>query len=82
MKEHYNIDTSDKLLFCKECNVNYNLRKNDPLDLAKMYSRTDSFKHTFFNRITNEWNSLTNDIKESANISSFKHKLNTFLSNT
>ena len=82
MKGHYNIDTSDKLLFCKERNVNYNLRKNDSLDLAKMYSRTDSFKHTFFIRITNEWNSLTNDIKESANISSFKHKLNTFLSNT
>ena len=39
-----NIYISDKLLFCKERNVDYNLRKNDSLDLVSMYSRTNTFK--------------------------------------
>ena len=42
MKGLYNIDISDRLLFCKERNVDYNLRKNDSLDLVSMYSRTNS----------------------------------------
>ena len=42
MKGHYNIDTSDKLLFCRERNVDYDLTKHDSLDLASMYSRTNS----------------------------------------
>ena len=79
---HYNIDFSDKLLFCRERNVDYNLRKNDSLDLANMYSRTNSFKYSYFIRIINEWNSLPDDVKESENISCFKHKLITFLKNT
>ena len=37
MKGHYNIDFSDKLLFYRERNVDYNLTKNDSLDLANMY---------------------------------------------
>ena len=41
---HYNIDISDRLLFCKDRNVGYDLRKNGSLDLASMYSRTNSFK--------------------------------------
>ena len=53
MKGHYNIDTSDKLLFCRELNVDYDLRKNDSLDLANMYSRTNSFKYSYFIRIIN-----------------------------
>ena len=82
MKGHYNIDISDKLSFCKERNVDYNLRKNDSLDLVSMYSRTNSFKYSYFIRIINEWNSLPNDIKESVSISSFKHKVISFLRNT
>ena len=39
IKGHYNIDISDKLLSCKERNVDYNLRKNDSLHLVSMYSR-------------------------------------------
>ena len=78
MKGHYNIDISDKL-FCKERNVDYNLRKNDSLDLVSMYSRTNRFKYSYFIRIINEWNSLPNDIKESVSISSFSIKLYHFL---
>ena len=82
MKGLYNIDISDKLLFCKERNVDYNLRKNDSLDLVSMYSRTNSFKYSYFICIINEWNSLPNDIKESVSISSFKRKVIAFLGNT
>ena len=32
--------------------------------------------------IIDEWNSLPNDIKETVGISSFKHKVMSFLSNT
>ena len=68
MKEHYNIDISDKLLFCKKRNVDYNLRKNDSLDLVSMYSRSISFKYSYLLRIINEWNSLPSGIEESVSI--------------
>ena len=67
------MDISDKLLFCKERNVDYNLRKNDFLHLVSMYSRTNSLKYSYF---------IRNDIKESVSISSFKHKVISFLGNT
>ena len=75
MKEHYNIDISDKLLFCKKRNVDYNLRKNDSLDLVSMYSRSISFKYSYLLRIINEWNSLPSGLEESVSISSFEHKV-------
>ena len=68
MKEHYNIDISDKLLFCKKRNVDYNLRKNDSLDLVSMYSRSISFKNSYLLRIINEWNSLPSGVEESVGI--------------
>ena len=43
MTGHFKIDISDKLLFCKEHNVDFNLRKNDSIDLVSIYS-TNSFK--------------------------------------
>ena len=75
MKEHYNIDISDKLLFYKKHNVDYNLRKNDSLDLVSMYSRSISFKYSYLLPIINEWNSLPSGIEESVSISSFEHKV-------
>ena len=36
-----------------------------------MYSRTNSFKYSYFIRIIDEWNSLPNDIKETVGVSSF-----------
>ena len=44
-----------------------------------MYSRTNSFKYSYFIRIIDEWNSLPNDIKETVGVSSFKHKVMSFL---
>ena len=35
-----NIDISDKLSFCKDRNLDHDLRRNDSLDLVCMYSRT------------------------------------------
>ena len=43
MTGHSKIDISDKLLSCKEHNVDFNLRKNDSIDLVSIYS-TNSFK--------------------------------------
>ena len=31
---HYDIDISNKLIFCKDRNTGYNLRKNDTQDLV------------------------------------------------
>ena len=47
-----------------------------------MYNRTNGFDYSYFIRIINEWNSLPNDIKESASISDFKHKVITLLGNS
>ena len=80
MKGYYNTNISDKLLFCKERNVDYNYY--DSFDLVSMYSRTNSFKYSYFIPIINDWNSLPNDRKESFSISSFKHKVISFLGNT
>ena len=76
------MDVSNKLSSCKDRNLDYDLRKNDSLDLVCMYSRTNGFKYGYFIRIINEWNSLPNHIKESVSISGFKHKVILFLGNS
>ena len=65
IKGHYDKDISNKPIFCKDRNTGYNLRKNDTQDLVPNFSRTNGFKHSFFNRIVNEWNGLPNHIRES-----------------
>ena len=50
---HYNIDISNQLSFCKDRNLDYDLRKNDTLDLVCMYSETNSFNYSYFIRIIN-----------------------------
>ena len=44
---HYDIDISNKLIFCKDRNTGYNLRKSDSQDLVPNFSRTDGFKYSF-----------------------------------
>ena len=61
---HYDIDISNKLIFCKDRNTGYNLRKNDTQDLVPNFSTTDGFKYSFFNRVVDEWNCLPNHIRE------------------
>ena len=45
---HYDIDISNKLIFCKDRNKGYNLMKTDTQDLVPNFSRTDGFKYSFF----------------------------------
>lgn len=54
------IDISNKLIFCMDRNVVFNLRKNDTQDLVPKFSSTYNLKFNFFNRIANEWNGLRN----------------------
>ena len=49
INEHYDIDISDKLIFCKD--RGHNLRKNDTQDLVPNLSRTSVLNIVFFNRI-------------------------------
>ena len=44
---HYDIDISNKLIFCKDRNTGYNLRKNDTQDLVPNFSRTDGLNIVF-----------------------------------
>ena len=79
INEHYDIDISDKLIFCKDRSTGHNLRKNVTQDLVPNLSRTNSFKYSFFNRIVNEWNSLPNHIREVNCIATFKRNVFSFL---
>ena len=63
---HYDIDISNKLIFCKERSMGYNLRKNDTQDLIPNFSRTNGLKFSFlFNCIVDEWNSPPKHMIES-----------------
>ena len=42
--EHYDIDMSDKIIFCKDGSTGYNFKKNGTQDLVPSFSRTDCFK--------------------------------------
>ena len=42
--EHYDIDMSDKIIFCKDRSIGYNFKKNGTQDLFPSFSRTDCFK--------------------------------------
>ena len=47
INEHYDIDISNKLIFCKDRNTGYNLRKNDTQDLVLNFSRTNGYNIVF-----------------------------------
>ena len=78
---HYDIDISNKLIFCKDRNTGYNLRKSDTQDLVPNFSRTDGFKYSFFNRVVDEWNGLPSHIRESNSIATFKRNVLSFTKN-
>ena len=47
--EHYDIDMSDKIIFCKDRSTGYNFKKKKGAqDLVPSFSRTDCFKCRFF----------------------------------
>ena len=47
INEHYDIDISDNLIFCKDRSTGHNLRKNVTQDLVPNLSRTNGFKYSF-----------------------------------
>ena len=51
------------------------------LKLMKARSNTRIRQHTFANRVTNDWNSLTEDIVTATSVNSFKNKLDRHWSN-
>ena len=66
--KHYDIDISDKPIFCKDRSAGYYFKKNGAQDLVPSISRTDGFKRCFFNCIVKEWNSfILNHIREDNN---------------
>ena len=54
INEHYKIDFVDRLTFCSDRKVGYNLRTNDSLNLNYIRSRTNAFKYNYFTRIVKE----------------------------
>lgn len=76
---HYDIDISNKLIFCIDRNTVYNLRKKDTQDIALKFRRTNGLKYSFFNRIVNEWNGLPNHIRESKSVETFKRNVLGFI---
>ena len=70
---HYDIDISNKLIFCKNRNTGYNLRKNDTQILVPNSSRTNGLKFSAFNRIVDEWN------RESNSVATFKKNVLSFI---
>ena len=79
INDHYDIDLSNKLIFCKDRSISCNLRKNDTQDLVLNFSRTNGLKYSFFNRIVGERNILPNQIKESNSIETFKKNVLSFI---
>ena len=79
INDHYDIDISNKLIVCKDRSTGYNLRKNDTQHLVPNFIRTNGFKYSFFNRIVDETNSLTNYIRESNSIETFKKDVLSFI---
>ena len=48
---HYDIDISNKLIFCKDRSKCYNLRKNDTQELVPNVSRTNGLKYSFLSEL-------------------------------
>ena len=46
--EHYDIEMSDKIIFCKDRSTGYNFKKNGTQDLVPSFSRTDCLNCRFF----------------------------------
>ena len=58
------------------------LRANHPFKLKFAPSTLNSFKHSFFIRIIDKWNSLPKDIAEAENLNILKNRLRCHLANS
>ena len=50
----------------------YRVRHVDDYSLKRNFARTTNFKHTYFNRIVEMWNSIPVDIRLSSSLAAFK----------
>ena len=53
----------------------YEGTRNQGNKLAKRYSKTNIRKHTFTNRVGEEWNNLPKEVKEAPTLNTFKNRL-------
>ena len=57
----------------------YRFRHVDDYSLKTNFARTTNFKHTYFKRIVEMWNSIPVDIRLSLSLATFKSGMKTFL---
>ena len=55
--------------------ANYEGTRNQGNKLYRRYSKNNMRKHTFTNRIVEEWNSLPKEVKEAPTLNTFKNRL-------
>ena len=57
----------------------YRFRYVDDYSLKRNFARTTNFKHTYFSRIVEMWNSIPVDIRLSPSLAAFKSGMKKFL---
>ena len=57
----------------------YRFRDVDDYSLKTSFARTTNFKHTYFNRIVEMWNSIPVNIRLSPSLAAFKSGMKEFL---
>ena len=67
-----NLDDIDKDIIPM---ATYEGTRNQGNKLAKRYSKTNIRKHTFTNRVGEEWNNLPKEVKEAPTLNTFKNRL-------
>ena len=68
---HIDVDLSNYVL--------YMLRRKDDCTLKKNYARTNIFKHSYFNRIVDMWNSLPHSVRRAHSVEIFKKSVRDIL---
>ena len=75
---YLNVDVSPFLNFYSQ-DDRYRFRHVDDYSLKMNFARTTIFKHTYFNRIVEMWNSIPLDIRLSPSLAAFKLGMKKFL---
>ena len=75
---HIDVDLSNYVQFFKESD-HYMLRRKDDYTLKKNYARTNIFKHSYFNRIVDMWNSLPHSVRRAHSVEIFKKSVRDIL---
>ena len=75
---HIDVDLSNYVQFFKESD-HCMLRRKDDCTLKKNYARTNIFKHSYFNRIVDMWNSLPHSVRWAHSVEIFKKSVRDIL---